>query len=69
MVKKINDRESGRVLEVNKVYIGNCLEELRKLPSESIDMCVTSPPYWGLRDYGTEGQIWGGDPNLSLIHI
>ena len=61
MVKKINDRESGGVLEVNKVYIGNCLEELRKLPSESIDMCVTSPPYWGLRDYGTEGQIWGGD--------
>ena len=65
MVKKINDRESGRVLEVNKVYIGNCLEELRKLPSESIDMCVTSPPYWGLRDYGTEGQIWGGDPNCE----
>ena len=65
MVKEINNRESGGVLEVNKVYVGNCLEELRKLPSESIDMCVTSPPYWGLRDYGTEGQIWGGDPDCE----
>jgi len=65
MVKEINNRESGGVLEVNKVYVGNCLEELKKLPSESIDMCVTSPPYWGLRDYGTEGQIWGGDENCE----
>ena len=48
-------------LKTNKVYIGNCLEVLKTFPDESLDMCITSPPYWGLRDYGTEGQIWGGD--------
>ena len=30
---------------------GDCLEVLRTLPTESINMCVTSPPYWGLRSY------------------
>jgi DNA modification methylase len=30
---------------------------LAELPAESVDCCVTSPPYWGLRDYGTDGQI------------
>ena len=48
-------------LETNKVYVGSCLDVLKTFPDESLDMCVTSPPYWGLRDYGTEGQIWGGD--------
>ena len=52
-------------LERNKVYIGSCLEVLKTFPDESIDMCITSPPYWGLRDYGTEGQIWGGDPECE----
>ena len=48
-------------MEKNKVYSGNSLDVLKTFPDESIDMCITSPPYWGLRDYGTEGQIWGGD--------
>jgi len=39
------------------VHIGDVLEELRELPDESVQCCVTSPPYWGLRDYGHEGQI------------
>lgn len=39
---------------------GDALTELKKLPDECIDTCVTSPPYWGLRDYGTA--LWvGGD--------
>ena len=38
-------------------YQGDSLEVLRKLPAESVHCCVTSPPYWGLRDYGAEGQI------------
>jgi DNA modification methylase len=33
------------------------LEELSKLPSKSVQCCVTSPPYWGLRDYGVAGQL------------
>jgi DNA modification methylase len=36
---------------------GNCAEELMKLPEESIDCCITSPPYWGLRNYGIADQF------------
>ena len=36
---------------------GDCLETLRLIPDRSIQCCVTSPPYWGLRDYGKEGQL------------
>lgn len=44
-------------MELNKVYQGHCLEVLKTLPSKSVNTVVTSPPYWGLRDYGVEGQI------------
>jgi DNA modification methylase len=36
---------------------GDCLAMLKTLPDESVNCCVTSPPYWGLRDYGVAGQI------------
>ena len=36
---------------------GDCLARLRELPDESVNCCVTSPPYWGLRDYWVEGQL------------
>ena len=39
------------------LYVGDVLDALRLLPAESVDVCVTSPPYWGLRDYGHPGQI------------
>jgi len=32
---------------------GDCLDLLRQMPDESVNCCITSPPYWGLRDYGT----------------
>lgn len=35
------------------IYQGNCLDVLPTLPAESVQACITSPPYWGLRDYGT----------------
>lgn len=38
------------------LYLGDSLEVLRQLPARSVDCCVTSPPYFGLRDYGVEGQ-------------
>lgn len=44
-------------METNKIYNEDCLEGLRKLPDECVDCCVTSPPYWGLRDYGENGQL------------
>jgi DNA modification methylase len=40
---------------------GDVLEQLATLPDESVHCVVTSPPYWGLRDYGTPGQL-GLDP-------
>ena len=39
------------------LLIGDVLERLRELPDESVQCVVTSPPYWGLRDYKTEGQL------------
>ena len=41
----------------NTTHAGDCLSLLRTFPDNSIHCCVTSPPYWGLRDYGAEGQI------------
>jgi len=40
-----------------QIYQGNALEKLKQLESESVHCCVTSPPYWALRDYGVEDQI------------
>jgi len=40
-----------------KILQGDCLDILRTLPDESVHCCVTSPPYWGLRDYGHDGQL------------
>lgn len=39
------------------VYQGDCLSGLRKMPDGIVNTCVTSPPYFGLRDYGHDGQI------------
>jgi len=36
---------------------GDCIEQMRTMPGESVNCCVTSPPYFGLRDYGHDGQI------------
>jgi DNA modification methylase len=41
----------------NKILCGDSLEELKKFPDDCIDTIITSPPYWGLRDYQIEGQI------------
>lgn len=38
------------------LWHGDSLEVLQRMPDQSVDCCVTSPPYFGLRDYGTEGQ-------------
>jgi DNA modification methylase len=41
---------------------GDALTVLRTLPDACVQTVVTSPPYWGLRDYGIPPQVWGGDP-------
>ena len=44
-------------MERNIIHLGDCLDVLKTLPDNSIDCCVTSPPYYALRDYGIEGQL------------
>lgn len=46
------------------ILIGDVFTKLAELPDESVHCAVTSPPYWGLRDYGVEGQI-GLEPTLQ----
>lgn len=42
---------------LNVIHNQDCLAGLKELPDNSVDCCVTSPPYYGLRDYGVEGQL------------
>lgn len=61
MIKPYYETEHG------VIYQGNALEVLKRLPDESIHCCVTSPPYWGLRAYGTNPQVWDGDPDCEHV--
>ncbi len=45
------------MIVLNKIYQGDCLNTLKLFPDNLIDCCISSPPYWGLRDYGIDGQI------------
>jgi site-specific DNA-methyltransferase (adenine-specific) len=40
-----------------QIITDDALTALREMPSETVDCCITSPPYWGLRDYGHAGQM------------
>jgi DNA modification methylase len=48
------------------LHVGDALDVLREMPDESVHCVVTSPPYWGLRDYGT-GSWTGGDPDCDHL--
>ena len=60
--------------DYGKLYNGHVLDTLKQLPSDTVSCCVTSPPYWALRDYGTDGVVWDGDADcehewgISKIH-
>jgi len=45
-----------------QILTGDCRNLLRTLPAGSVNTVITSPPYWGLRDYKIPPSIWGGDP-------
>lgn len=64
---------AASTLPINKILIGHALSTLREFPSESLNCCVTSPPYYQLRDYGVEGQL-GWEPTVdkyiaSLVNV
>jgi DNA modification methylase len=46
---------------------GDALVKLRELPDASVHCCITSPPYWGLRDYGVDSQIWDGSDSCAHV--
>lgn len=50
--------------QLNKIYQADALSFLCSLPDNSIDMLITSPPYWNLRDYGVDGQL-GLEPTFE----
>lgn len=47
---------------MSEILVGNAVEVLKEIPADSVDMCVTSPPYYGLRDYGEKGQYYQQRP-------
>ena len=51
-------------METNIVYNEPCLETCKRLPNESVDCVITSPPYWQLRDYGYPEQL-GLEPTFN----
>lgn len=55
-------------IEINEIYNEDCLLGLNKLPDNSIDCCISSPPYWGLRDYGVDGQIGNENEFTDFIN-
>ena len=44
-------------MQADRIYCGDALTVLKTLPDSSVNCCVTSPPYYALRDYGVDGQI------------
>lgn len=60
-MKERTDRVEKETLPLNTIIHGDALDVLLTFPNESVNCIVTSPPYWGLRNYGTEPLIWGGD--------
>jgi DNA modification methylase len=50
-----------------RILTGDCRDVLRSLPDESVNCCVTSPPYFGLRDYGVTGQIGLEDTPSAFV--
>lgn len=47
------------------ILVGHVLDRLAELTASSVHCCITSPPYWGLRDYKTEPLVWGGVPECE----
>ncbi len=50
-----------------QIYLGDCRDVLAQMPGESVHCVVTSPPYWGLRDYGLGGDALGLEPTPELF--
>ncbi|VCY58082.1 Modification methylase DpnIIB [Pseudomonas aeruginosa] len=52
-----SDSYQVKHINAHEIRVGDCLDALRAMPDQSFHCCITSPPYFGLRDYGMPGQI------------
>ena len=50
---------------MTRIHVGDALEVLRGLPAGSVQCCVTSPPYWGLRAYRGDAGMIGLEPTFD----
>lgn len=63
-------------MQLNKIYNQDVMEFLKSMPSDFVNCVITSPPYWGLRDYGESAStVWDGEPdcehewdNIDYLH-
>lgn len=55
------------MMEIDTIFCGDALEVLRTLPDNSVHCCITSPPYYALRDYGMDGQIGREDTPAQYV--
>lgn len=53
--------------ETGQLFHGHVLDVLREMESESVDCVMTSPPYFGLRDYSVASLVWDGDKNCQHV--
>ena len=54
---QIQQNRRYTTIQLDIIHTGDCLKILKTLPDDSVHCCVTSPPYYALRDYGMEAQI------------
>ena len=53
-------------MDPNEIYVGNNVDVLKTFEDESVDMCITSPPYYNLRDYKNSGQL-GAEASVDIF--
>src|SRR5438552_2551910 len=54
-IRTQNNQANDKAIPTYRIICGNALEVLRQLPEASVDTCMTSPPYWGHREYDVAG--------------
>ena len=54
---QIQQNRRYTTIQLDIIHTGDCLNILKTLPDDSVHCCVTSPPYYALRDYGMDAQI------------
>jgi DNA modification methylase len=74
MTSEMNSSTDRRKNNINQIVHGDALSELKKLPNNIMDLCVTSPPYWNQRRYGDDPHVIGNESTVldyidNLIEI